>query len=64
MNSFVLRDERRIVSAGMGDDEPIKRIACPSLIQRMFNNSRKGKPADRQSDFSRQPLDYLERSRL
>jgi hypothetical protein len=37
-NSFILGDERGIVSTGICNDESVKRIARPGLIQSVFDH--------------------------
>src|ERR1700722_7813762 len=59
--SFISRNKCRVVSASVCDDQTIKRVARPSLIQRIFDDSSEGEPTDRQADLRRQTLDNLQR---
>ena len=60
-NLIILRYQYCVVGACLGYDQPIERIACPRLIQRVLHNRWKREPAYGQSDFRSQTLDHLKR---
>lgn len=38
MDGLVGSDQNVIANGGLGDDNPIKGVACPRNVQRLFNN--------------------------